>query len=63
MDIRTKSKIRNRLHRIYKKTLSEDWINELCDFIDERKNKTPRKRPGWDEKQVFLITYGRNNFV
>ncbi|WP_372774814.1 sugar phosphorylase [Mangrovibacterium sp.] len=58
MDIRTKSKIRNRLNRIYKKNLSEDWINELCDFIDERKNKTPRKRPGWDEKQVFLITYG-----
>ncbi len=58
MDIRTKSKIRNRLNRIYKKSLSEAWINELCDFIDERKNKTPRKRPGWDEKQVFLITYG-----
>jgi sucrose phosphorylase len=58
MDIRTKSKIRNRLNRIYKKTLSEEWINDLCDFIDERKNKTPRNRPGWDEKQVFLITYG-----
>ncbi|WP_163710697.1 sugar phosphorylase [Mangrovibacterium lignilyticum] len=58
MDIRTKSKIRNRLNRIYKKTLTEDWIDELCEFIDERKNKTPRNRPGWDEKQVFLITYG-----
>ena len=58
MDIRTKSKIRARLNRIYRKTLSEQWIDDLCDFIDERKNKTPRKRPGWDEKQVFLITYG-----
>ncbi len=58
MDIRTKSKIRSRLNRIYKKKLSDEWIDGLCEFIDERKNKTPRKRPGWDEKQVFLITYG-----
>ncbi|RKD92053.1 sugar phosphorylase [Mangrovibacterium diazotrophicum] len=58
MDIRTKSKIRARLNRVYRKTLSDEWIDDLCDFIDERKNKTPRKRPGWDEKQVFLITYG-----
>ena len=58
MDIRTKSKIRNRLNRIYKKKLTEEWMNDLCDFIDERKNKTPRNRPGWDEQQVYLITYG-----
>ena len=58
MDSRLRNKIVNRLNRIYKKTLTEEWIDGFINFIEERKNKSPRKPPHWDEKMVFLITYG-----
>lgn len=58
MDDRTKTRIIHRLNRIYKKKLTDKWINDLISFIDERKNPFPKVPPKWDEKQVCLITYG-----
>ncbi len=58
MDIRTRARITNRLKRIYKDKLSAEWIDELCEFIEQRKNPTPKSHPKWDEKKVMLITYG-----
>lgn len=58
MDIRTRSKLINRLNRIYNKSLSDEWMNSFITFIDDKKNKNPRTKPAWDEKQIFLITYG-----
>ncbi|MFV0440630.1 MAG: sugar phosphorylase [Lachnospirales bacterium] len=46
------------MNRIYNKQLSQQWIDDLCDFIDSKKNPDPSKRPGWTEKKVLLITYG-----
>lgn len=58
MDIRVRTKLKNRLNRIYNKSISEEWFEDFCIFIEERKNKHPRKKPKWDETQVYLITYG-----
>lgn len=58
MDIRLKSKLRNRLNRIYNKSINDNWFEDFCKFIEEHKNKNPRKKPQWDETQVFMITYG-----
>lgn len=58
MDIRVKTKLRNRLRRIYSSNISDDWFEDFCVFIEERKNKHPRKKPKWNQSQVFLITYG-----
>lgn len=58
MDIRLKTKLVNRLNRIYNKRLSDDWLEGFLQFVEDRKNKTPRKPPLMNEKQVFLITYG-----
>lgn len=58
MDIRLRTKLINRLNRIYQKTLSEEWIDEFIQFVEERKNLTPKQRPLWDERKVVLITYG-----
>lgn len=58
MDIRTSTKLINRLNRIYNKSLSKEWLQGFIDFVEEGKNKHPKEPPGWDENQVFLITYG-----
>ncbi|WP_159520347.1 sugar phosphorylase [Sunxiuqinia indica] len=58
MHIRLRTKLINRLNRIYRKTLSEEWIEEFLQFVEERKNPTPKQRPLWDERKVVLITYG-----
>lgn len=58
MELRVREKLRNRLNRIYDKSIPDEWFDNFCQFIDDRKNKSPRKRPKLDEKQVFLITYG-----
>lgn len=58
MDKRLRTKIVNRLNRIYSGRLTKDWINNFIQFIEERKNKSPKAPPIWDESKVFLITYG-----
>ncbi|WP_321290431.1 sugar phosphorylase [uncultured Sunxiuqinia sp.] len=58
MHIRLRTKLINRLNRIYRKTLSEKWIEDFLQFVEERKNPTPKQRPLWDERKVVLITYG-----
>lgn len=58
MDFRVRLKIVNRLNRIYKNRLTDEWLDEFIKFIDERKNPNPRPKPKWDESKVFLITYG-----
>jgi sucrose phosphorylase len=58
MHIRLRTKLINRLNRIYRKTLSEEWIEEFLQFVEERRNPNPKQRPLWDERKVVLITYG-----
>lgn len=58
MDIRLKTKIVNRLNRIYKKQLAAEWIEGFIHFLEEKKESLSVKNAGWDERKVFLITYG-----
>ena len=58
MDIRLRTKLVNRLNRIYKKTLTDEWMGDFIQFVEDKRNKNPRKPPRLDEKQVLLITYG-----
>ncbi len=58
MDIRLRTKIINRLNRIYNKNLSDEWLEGFLQFVEDRRNKQPRSKPVMNEKKVFLITYG-----
>lgn len=58
MDIRLKAKLVNRLNRIFKKKLTEEWIEGFLNFLEEKKEALSVKPSGWDESKVFLITYG-----
>ena len=58
MNIRLRTKLINRLNRIYQRTLSEEWLETFIQFVENNRNKNPKTPPDWDENNVFLITYG-----
>ncbi|KOH45803.1 sugar phosphorylase [Sunxiuqinia dokdonensis] len=58
MDIRLKTKLINRLNRIYRKKLAADWLDDFIAFVEAHKNPNPRRQQIWNERKVILITYG-----
>ncbi len=58
MDIRLKTKLINRLNRIYQKELTEQWLDDFIAFVEAHKNPHPRRQQIWSERKVILITYG-----
>ncbi len=58
MDIRLKTKLFNRLNRIYQKKLTEKWLDDFIAFVEAHKNQHPKRQEIWNERKVILITYG-----
>jgi sucrose phosphorylase len=58
MDIRLKTKLFNRLNRIYSKALTQEWLDDFIAFVEAHKNPNPKRQEIWNERKVILITYG-----
>lgn len=58
MDNRLRAKFKNRLNRIYKKSLSPEWIEDFLKYLENKKEELSSISSSLDEDKVFLITYG-----
>ena len=58
MDVRLRAKLVNRLNRIYKKTLTPEWIEGFITFLENKKEELAPVSSSLNQDKVFLITYG-----